>query len=1585
MPDKYDKFMDGMDAEAANTNLAGAQGIAPQSAVRAFKSAPSTGVDPSLGMVAPDEGDALAGYDRDTSALSNPSVARFAAKSPAHVAATREDWGTLGKIGILADAIGPAQEAAGELVRNYKAFQAAGQERGLITGRDAASLKLLWGAVNFLPTAILGGAANVAARPLSYIPRPEVRREGLGLRPTGGMMTQPEAQRAIAGELLTAAAGYGAGKSIRVPRPPVTDLGTAQIVRPPQLPPPTRPGVRPEETQAYVQIAKEDAGVAAQVQETLAETGFHAELPALSEEFLNGTPMAGRTVYVDPQAILKAYSEGHTVLPQFSLEIGAALETGRDVAIPETAFHADLAGKPYAEAINAATRFREDGISLDEAEGLPQARAGGETPTEAVPTTPTPQRAPVPEDVAEALPRELPALVDESVEEVFAELSLKSLFAEPKAAGLTKPQFERYDVQLAEAKAAASERLLKRTYDQIRRERTPEWADTIARTAAVVEDELSTNRAVSALRELQYNEGPRGEPLERPGLKLNREAVADAFGRATVDALPRSVFAVDGGHLDDVGEALGYDTGQELLSDLLDLNAQREASGHNNTREMLRAAVRTEAESRARAALGYDVSREGLMAAAREAAILPAIEDFLEENLRAIAEELGLPFQKGQVEAIAKAQFDTLPVREAVNVRAFEKGMWKTGNKTQIALEKGDWPAAFIGRQQQLINFHQLKAAHFLARKVGQAQKKFRYLARKDTIRGLSQPVLDQLHTYLPQFGFPTKREPQELAEALNGVTLEDFVAEIIATDAAFLGVPEVEPAPLTDLIVDDFWKVRGFVYGMNRYGRELQTALKDEKRVAREEVIEAALASVPPKKPPQGPPPAHPIDPKKSLRENILSGLKVYDAMHRKSPDLVEWMDRGNPLGVWAQNITLPMYEAANVESSLHRTAYDPVIRAWNAVPDAVKRGYNTKLATGFNANGRPLQVYRRNILHMALYAGTPESLRKAAEGFGVPEDDYLAVVNAHITPEEVAVVEAVWDGFEELAPRVSEALRALTGQGLRRVETAPVRIGGRTLRGGYVPLEYNRDPQLNPSVLEWEREREAQISPDGLDQLFGEVLPNKGFSEERTNYVGPVNVEISGLARMFNAHIKYAAFARPVSDVRKFVYEPRIAAAIETTFGSEYINVLPAWLDGVVRPYQPNEKFQEGVDRFIEGIGRNMTVGALVFSYGTLVSQAAGFANGVAVLSDGNALRGLTAMLGGYRDAIGALTTDRFHSVFEKSEFMRHRYGALEQNMTEALMEADDLAVRVGVGKALRHLERVGFQTIGWVEFATVSGPTWLAAERKALEAGATPERAVQFADRMVTKSQGGGRRVDMAAVQRFRGVLKLMYAFQSFFNQQYQLTIDIYRNVAGGSGPPPEGPPPEMEIGPDGEPDVPRMARYSHAQAAILFVAVLILNGVLDNILRKKKQSVLDPFFNVLRPLIGLNTMANFLQRHFAIEGGKFVFKNPQDTKFGDDLLTRTGEIVAGNVLNLAKAAQGKKVSRPVQTAAGLAQIARVPGAAQIGRTGEYLYELQTGQQRPREGREWTDIYAGLTGGPKPEQKVQQRRTRRRRSRR
>lgn len=542
---------------------------------------------------------------------------------------------------------------------------------------------------------------------------------------------------------------------------------------------------------------------------------------------------------------------------------------------------------------------------------------------------------------------------------------------------------------------------------------------------------------------------------------------------------------------------------------------------------------------------------------------------------------------------------------------------------------------------------------------------------------------------------------------------------------------------------------------------------------------------------------------------------------------------------------------------------------------------------------------------------------------------------------------------------------------------------------------MRYSRDPKLNPQVAKWMQEYEAKLSPDGVSEVFSTLMPEQGMFEELTNFTAVPNLDLQDVARAFDGHIKYAAYARAITDVRKFIYHPMIRAAISQKFGEAYLPMVPRWLNSFIVPYQTGEPMVRVVDQFVNFMVRNVTVGTLAFSHGTLIAQAFGATNAIAVLSDGNWAAGVGRLMGGYGKFLqvlgdtgivdGKLAFRGLHAIFERSEFMRERFGTVEQNMTEAMMEMDNfMPGHLGLKEGKAWVERFGFQAIGWAEFMTVSGPQWLAAENKALSEGKSPEQAALLANRSVVKAQGSGRKVDLAAIQRAQGIYKAFYAFSSYFNQQYQLQVDMVRNLRlaemEGGGAPPRLPPVtgktlDAEQGPDGTWEVP-MNRYNRSKAALLVFGVLLASGVLSKWARGDDWEPEDLLFDGLRPVFGFTLGVRGMEK--AAEALRAGGSGPpvQEFGFGGDLITRMWDILEADV-KLALVWNAKKKDgeprargRVAQTLLNNGLLFGIPGAAQAGRSVEYLAQRNAGKQTPDD---WTDVYMGLMYGPQKDQKT------------
>ena len=64
----------------------------------------------------------------------------------------------------------------------------------------------------------------------------------------------------------------------------------------------------------------------------------------------------------------------------------------------------------------------------------------------------------------------------------------------------------------------------------------------------------------------------------------------------------------------------------------------------------------------------------------------------------------------------------------------------------------------------------------------------------------------------------------------------------------------------------------------------------------------------------------------------------------------------------------------------------------------------------------------------------------------------------------------------------------------------------------------------------------------------------------------------------------------------------------------------------------------------------------------------------------------------------------------------------------------------------------------------------PVWLQAYNKKIQAGASEQEAIDFADTVIRRTLGSNRLQDVSSIQRGSSMYKLFTAFQSFFNTQF-----------------------------------------------------------------------------------------------------------------------------------------------------------------------------------------------------------------------
>jgi hypothetical protein len=179
----------------------------------------------------------------------------------------------------------------------------------------------------------------------------------------------------------------------------------------------------------------------------------------------------------------------------------------------------------------------------------------------------------------------------------------------------------------------------------------------------------------------------------------------------------------------------------------------------------------------------------------------------------------------------------------------------RAGRAAELALLAGKTEEAFLAKQRQFI-------AHVMARGSAQLAKDyagFERLTRRfrdATVPTVEQAYTDQIHGVMRQLELPVRRDEGELARALEGKSLGQFVEQKLAdgrdmpvaallTDFATQYPALREGTGRPAMTTEEFHALNDSLKTLAHNGREEKRIRVGEKREALEELTNRALASV--------------------------------------------------------------------------------------------------------------------------------------------------------------------------------------------------------------------------------------------------------------------------------------------------------------------------------------------------------------------------------------------------------------------------------------------------------------------------------------------------------------------------------------------------------------------------------------------------------------------------------------------------------------------------------------------------------------------------------------------------------------------
>lgn len=849
-----------------------------------------------------------------------------------------------------------------------------------------------------------------------------------------------------------------------------------------------------------------------------------------------------------------------------------------------------------------------------------------------------------------------------------------------------------------------------------------------------------------------------------------------------------------------LAEGLGYSSGSEMANDII--NAKSESV---MVRDELNALVKEKypsyAEDKAKAELAIVESlnndKEGEVIALEQQLIDEAAQTAFEREQSTQARMAKAAEAKAKAEVTARNSLLNMPMREALNIRRFAMAERRAAASAKKAIKAGDFEAASEFKRQQMIAHAMVRHSAKLKQEVERTKKFVKRLRKlkKDKEHFGNEQNFNQIAHLLYRLGivrndYNPNNRTQNLAE---------YLAEM--TDKLGDGVPDIDESITNEM--NDLRDSQNMT--IEQYAK-IRDALQNLYAIVKQDV--------------QGTLDAKAKDFAEN-KENITENLNKLDdkytpsiggvdsesfwarqiAQRQSLDNFLEMMD-GWTLGYFSKTFGAPLKHAADLQAKLTMEFEDAISAAMKKwLPNAeARRAADTEQyyeELGGNAN-------KHTLVNMLIHLGNQSSMERLCttrvegaensklwvfpdannnltreEAIAMTRENLINFLGKYLTSADVEFAQAKVDAANKLWPLLAQVNIDTKGFAPAKVEATPIAFKPSdgdymTFRGGYYPLA--RDSRLGSQ----RQGAEAFSSTEGGAAPIKTMSTVQSTSKGRTGTNYPVKLNYGYEMGIIQDTIHDIAYRQVMMNFNKIFSDKEIASLMKRKLGLENYNVLKETLWKCARPrsLQDSVMAERSLTQAANWI-RRKTVNAIIACNLKISLQNLGnvflFGNTVEGFTQADVMAALPKIFSGLANHKAMR-----QEVFAKSIFMRERAKAPDFAMKEV---AEENAIIKANKRAKGAVNQVTEKLTWAEENAQIFGakmlevtdnitavPVWLQAYNKKLQAGASEQEAIDFADTVIRRTLGSNRLQDVSSIQRGSSMYKLFTAFQSFFNTQF-----------------------------------------------------------------------------------------------------------------------------------------------------------------------------------------------------------------------
>lgn len=832
---------------------------------------------------------------------------------------------------------------------------------------------------------------------------------------------------------------------------------------------------------------------------------------------------------------------------------------------------------------------------------------------------------------------------------------------------------------------------------------------------------------------------------------------------------------------DIISEASGFTSGDELSSKLLSEPALQQAITLYAD-EMVQTKFpdiykeRRLAEQAAREAFYTDDS--GLVIGVEQQIIEDAAAGILAQQ-RSAEQALALArARRQQAKLAAKTELSNMVVADAVRTSKYISAERRAAAKAIDAAKKNDYDSALKYKRLQALNHAMVQESLNMRAKIEQYKKylKRQMKAKKDT--WVDEKHFVQAAALMERMGLNHKEynpefRTQSLAEyaaamqnEYDNVSIADWLLD---ENRTFI-------SPMQTLTFDRFEDVINALKNIKAISKQEKYITWYGKALDYKEFKDQAIENL--------------LKLKTKWQSGINSkeNVKPQQRLVRSLTNTDNFFERmdGWKYGFFSKHFGESVQIAAN-KKAVYTMEFEERIadatKKWLPDKKAVEAADKEIYYEALNAN-----VSKHNLIKMLLYLGTESSSYKLCsvrekstyteffrgsdlwvEGdVELTRSNLLEFLGNVLTEADINYAQKVVDACNAHWDETSDMVKRMTGFSPERVDALPaeltLRNGAKVVfRGGYVPLVRYSDSGSHPAALDAVPATNDKRSVNSIRTLH----TNTGGTKTRDKSVYPLDLRKGAEYSAVMDNIHDLCYRELTTSFRKIMNDPEMYSLLKEKLGIANFEAFEEFLKKTAQPYGSggySSISERDAGDCLSWIRQKTVNVAIMLNFKTAVQNLGN------PLLYGNVVEGF-----GYKDVMAAYgnlflnmqngqgwRTTR-DLVYSKSPFMKERSIVPDISMRDIKDE----------GRKLNPVERIAveFGTNVLVATDNISAiPIWAQAYQKKINAGASEQEAVLFAETVIRRTLGSSRITDVAPIQRGSALMKLFTTFQGFFNTQF-----------------------------------------------------------------------------------------------------------------------------------------------------------------------------------------------------------------------